>query len=179
MHKYTIIGINGSLILNDVSHPLHAAVSPDFRGKYSAGELGCALSHRMVYSLVSSGRYEHALVIEDDVLIYSSFLDEVSFYRNFILPSWKIIHWHTFCHNDALKKYGCFGGFDHGKKVFDHLSMGRIRVKKDLYSSVNRSEFHGTVAYEINHNSALDLFKEVEKIHCASDGPTGLKIHLC
>ena len=94
--NYSIIGINGSEVIAHPDHPMQRLVDNDFKGKYTSTELGCALSHRLVYELVSSGSYKHALIVQDNVHVkVQLFLELVQRYRKFIKSSWQIIHWHT------------------------------------------------------------------------------------
>ena len=40
MKKYQIIGVNGSQVAKDPSHPLMKVVKPDFLKSYTVGEMG-------------------------------------------------------------------------------------------------------------------------------------------
>ena len=94
--NYSIIGINGTEVLVHSDHPLKKLIGDQFRGKYSATELGCALSHRLAFEIVSSGNYKHALILQDNIHVkVQLFLELVQRYRQFIQPSWQIVHWHS------------------------------------------------------------------------------------
>jgi GR25 family glycosyltransferase involved in LPS biosynthesis len=163
---FSVIGINGTEAVN--SDEFTKIMESTFLDRYSPGELGCALSHREAYVQIANSTFEHALIVEDDVKVSPLFLEKVKQYREFVLPSWKIIHWHTFCNDIVMSTFNC-GGF-----IQNYTSIGRTQVAGHLYTSTMGKEYHGTVAYEINFRSASELLLKTTPVRCASDGPTAM-----
>jgi glycosyl transferase family 25 len=166
-NEYTVVGINGSEVASNKTHSLRKFIGNAFLDSYSEGELGCALSHRAVYDIVSRKNYNHALVIEDDAKLSPDFLRVVQRYREYIASTWMIVHWHSFCNDKAMTSLECGGNI-----VQNYTSIGRVQVVGHLYTSIKRQEYYGTVAYEINSLSAKKLLERTTPITCASDGPT-------
>ena len=65
--RVTIVGVNGTDLVNNRSHHLWQVVTPNFLDTFTPGELGCALSHRTAYELILRNNYSNALIVEDDV----------------------------------------------------------------------------------------------------------------
>ena len=151
---FFLAGVNGSYLVQHPEDKLWKSVSPEFLSRYTAGELGCALSHRLAYELVSKSRMKSVLVVEDDAQFTPEFPSHVQEARASISDSWRIIHWHTFNRNAS----------EHGRKL----------INKYLYTATQPTEFYGTVCYEINYMSALELLKETSPVRCGADGPTAM-----
>ena len=102
--RHTVLGLDGTDLSNNRSHPLWSVVSPKFLNHFTPRELGYALSHRLAYELVSKKNYSHAVIVEDDILIHrSKFLRAVAEYRPYIKDSWQIIHWWCRCTDSLLR----------------------------------------------------------------------------
>ena len=94
MDMISIIGINGTEVLEHPEHPMLQQISNDFKGKYAVTELGRSLSHRTAFEIISSGNYKHALILQDDADFETqSFLALVKKCRPHIKESWQIVHY--------------------------------------------------------------------------------------
>ena len=173
--NYSIIGVNGTAVAENKSHPLWKVIAPDFLDTFTAAELGCSLSHRAAYEYVIKNNFSHALILEDDIHVHHvRFLKAVEWYRPYISPSWQIIHWWCRCTDSKMKimyerepDFFCNG-------AQNESALTRAHVAGYLYTT-RSSEIHkGTVAYEINSNSAKLLLDIATPVYTVSDEPTGL-----
>ena len=171
--NYTMIGFNGSIAMR--SEKFKHMIGNKFFKTYSPGEFGASLSHRTAWEFVHQENIEHPLIVEDDVRIdVKEFFRAVKLYRPMIMPSWKIIHWHSSCNDENFEIHGgCNPKPEKPETSAEtYFKLGRRLISGSLYASINGKEDYGAVAYEINPRSALELIKAATPISTAADGYT-------
>ena len=164
--NYLIMGVNGSEVVQDSTHPFRSYLSERFMQEKSSGQIGCALSHRLAYEVVASSQLKRVLILEDDVQVDAErFLNASMWYHSHISKDWRIVRWFSFCPNGCKRNFSFYG---------------RQHVIGDLYTIVKVSWQNveaGNQAYVINSNSAYDLLKMATPIVRNSDFTTSDYMH--
>jgi len=130
----------------------------------TAGELGCALSHKKIYQRMLKENIAEVVVLEDDVAICEDFV-KILQHRTKFPKNWELV---LFGHGDSRVTgrgaYSCFFG---KKYLFNK------------YSIVCFSHLaYGTVGYIINLEGARKLLKQLERITMPIDHLTGSKKYI-
>lgn len=125
----------------------------------SRGEIGCALSHKIIYQKMIDDNIETALILEDDIdfdEILINLLDK----KEKLTANWELIllgH-HTGC----SRKIDTMPSFWHQKKLMEKYKLVRPCEKA-----------YGTYGYLINKNGAIKLLKHLDIISKPIDHFTG------
>lgn len=114
------------------------------------GEIGCALSHALLWERIVKEKIREVLVLEDDIFITRTFISVLS-HRHRFPSDWEFINFSTDCRQIP------FG---------EHL-VGRYRACK-FPSFANR-----TSAYLVNLKGAEKLLKHAYPLRYSPDGVTG------
>ena len=130
----------------------------------TAGELGCALSHKKIYQRMLKENISEVVVLEDDVALCEDFV-KILRYRQQFPKNWELV---LLGHGDSRVTgrgaYSCFFGkkhlFDEYHVVcFPHLA-------------------YGTVGYIINLAGARRLLEQLNWITMPIDHLTGSRKHI-
>ena len=126
----------------------------------ASGEIGCALSHRIVYETMVNNRIENAIVLEDDVIFDESLHQLADALENFPVD-WQLV----------LLSYYRMTPF---KKKYSLSLRGRVKVGNRLKLVRFVETMHSTAGYLINRSGARRLLGELDKgIHSPIDHYTG------
>lgn len=118
----------------------------------SPSELGCSLSHQLIYSDIIENNIESAIILEDDVLL-------------------DVSKWAKFKNITLSEDELCFLGGQEGMKRSRLLSAVRKNSYGE-YSPLLISFFYRTCAYAISKSTAKKMSELAkEKIYLADDWP--------
>ena len=141
----------------------------------TTGELGCNLSHQMVYKDLVESKHDFALVLEDDALVNLDIVEVL----NSILE--EKVQWDV-----VLLGYSKIN-----KKMYSKINfqnpIGKSILNIDNYSIgvVNRNYTSGTVGYLISNNAAKKIIDDGYLGVCLADNwdlyhkKSNLKIYHC
>ncbi|MCY4051912.1 MAG: glycosyltransferase family 25 protein [Gammaproteobacteria bacterium] len=124
----------------------------------SPAEIGCAISHRLVYREIVETNIDTLVVLEDDVFISSHLIDLLEQHNQF--PE----HW-------DLIFLGCKSKltFFHGTRYLQGNTTNRYMLKH----AVGSHHIIGSYAYIVNFNSAKKLLHITENLHKPLDSYLG------
>jgi glycosyl transferase family 25 len=120
----------------------------------TSGEVGCLMSHRLIWQLMLDERLNKILVLEDDVVLREDAAMHLAAVLQECPGNWDVIHLHS------TVPVGCHTGID----------LGRIRVGSHIWKGHNESG--GTVAYALSNRqgAAEYLLKLSSPLRYAADG---------
>jgi glycosyl transferase family 25 len=120
--------------------------------KLSAGEIGCALSHKKIYQKMVDENIEKAIVLEDDIVFDNRIHDLLSLLDKFP-DDWEcvLLHYHR---NNPFVKYYCVS------------LRNRINIGKGLKIVRFIDIMHSTGAYIINTAGAAKLLTSLNQGIC-------------
>ena len=104
------------------------------------GQLGCLLSHINILKDAVNKNYESILILEDDIILSSSFKDRLSEIKDLMKNDWKILYLGVSQHD-----------------------WTEIYIEKNVYTAMNTT---GAFAYIIHHSfyqTLLDEFQELDR----------------
>lgn len=102
------------------------------------GALGCALSHVDLWGAIAARRLDRCLVVEDDSIFHSSFLQECEAVMSMVPADWEIVY---------------LSGLDTEQKGHRLQVNSRVRQVPRMHRTTN--------CYMVNHRGAKSLLK-----HC-------------
>jgi glycosyl transferase family 25 len=150
-----IFGANGAdFTEEDLKNIYDPVKAKKFGNDLTNGQIGCSLSHKMVYQHIIEKNIERAIVIEDDARISPEFFTLIPVLENFPIKGYmikfdKVV---SVQKNDDNKKTGRFTPW-HRKKLTDKYFIGQPLVDPKL-----------TWCYYIDNKAAVNLLKIMPKI---------------
>ncbi|MGQ9445014.1 glycosyltransferase family 25 protein [[Pasteurella] aerogenes] len=125
------------------------------------GEIGCALSHKVIYEYMLTHNIEQALVLEDDVAFEKDFKEAIVLINKF--PS----HW-------DLVLLGHYADYIGTQEIQSPTSFWDQHKLNDTFKLCRLSDYgYGTHAYLINKKGATKLLKAISPMSMPIDLYTG------
>jgi len=140
-------------------------------------ELGCAMSHKMVYEDMLAHHYEKCLILEDDAVLYSPGLKKIPLMIRELPSDWGLWYlgyrWHD---SESMlsrlkRKIFLFVNFlVHYKKALEEKKRHKIFYPREFKKNIWVAGFHaGTHGYAITLETAELLLKENTPICLVAD----------
>ncbi len=164
-----------SLIQNKQYNPQEAITKHRFHKQMTPGEIGCAISHTMLYEDMIKNNFNKVLILEDDVVMDKNNLALFETIKNELPTNWQL--WYLgFAKNEAPPRNAAI------KKLFYHLlfALGlrktlNHKVISHLYPAPYSSHllsagFHDcTHAYAITLEAAKTLLQQQTPVTYTAD----------
>ena len=123
------------------------------------GEIGCALSHKMIYKMIVEKGIAWSVVLEDDVRLGENFPEIIKSFENFPKNCEILLLGHHSCNARDLPTAYAF-------RCAIHLT-GKYRISRPL------EDCCGTYGYMISLQGARKLLAKMERIRKPADHYTG------
>jgi len=155
-----IYGINGRLLSDKDRETLYDNEKAKyFDRELTLGEIGCALSHRLVYEKMIKDNIQKAIILEDDIIIKKDFYSIISFFNDFL------------CKNTVIKLERCYGS----NPSEDNVLVGKFTCWHR--KKINNEYFIGqpinnpflTCGYYLDLLAAKKLFSLMPKLFIVAD----------
>lgn len=147
----------------------------------NCGELGCAMSHRAVWSDIVKHKYKKAIVLEDDITILEkNFNKKLSGVMNNLPDDFDVFFLDIAIRLHENDKPSFFSPNFWLSKFSNTLSPYYAKIKFDTKNIINKN-ITSTHAYVITHNAAKKLLKKTECMHIPIDisiMSSGLKLYV-
>jgi len=130
-----------------------------YKRELTAGEIGCALSHKSIYKKMIEENIERAVIIEDDITLKPAFFDLLPYLNKLPIKNYIVkLERHKYeIKNDNNFKNACFTPW-HRIKLTNKYFIGQ-----PLYSPSS------TLAYYIDILAARNLYSAIPKIFLVAD----------
>lgn len=135
---------NQFLSLNETNYKKQVKYKYEYLGNYKPGELGCFMSHLLLWKKIIDEKIEKAIIYEDDCIFNSDYHDKL-----------KQVLTHELPQNFAIVYLG-------GKMGKDHVDSANIRVSENIF--IKREKYpYGTFSYIISNHGARILYHYILK----------------
>lgn len=135
----------------------------------NCGELGCAISHRAVWTDIVKHKYKRAIVLEDDITILEkNFNKKLSEVMNNLPDDFDVFFLDIAIRLHKHDKPNFFSPYFWLSKFSNTLSPYYAKIKFDTKNTINK-DITSTHAYVITHSAAKKLLKKTECMHVPID----------
>ena len=160
--KYEFIfGVDGrKLTKNEIDNLYDSNKAKLFKNELNYTEIGCSLSHKLVYEKMINENIDRAIVLEDGISLLPDFFSIINFFDDIKIDKF------------IIKLDRCYSGQKNNDnfKSAKFTHWHRIKLTENYYIGQPFSNPYLTGAYYIDKNAAQVIYSLMPKIFLVADG---------